>query len=137
MKCTSPGLQGLTHAGLTAVVVSAALASAMVAGCATTERAAQLVVDHHIGMARAAIDVLSGEAEARQQRIGHLQAEMKAGGDAIATEQDPTRLIELLKRQVAWQGALIAELQHAGGHSGHQLVAAEPDGEHSGHHPQE
>jgi len=45
------------------------LAATALAGCAATRRAAGLVMDHHVGMARYAVDVVSGKAEEREQRM--------------------------------------------------------------------
>lgn len=104
-------IRRLTQLGLSAVLVPVWLA-----GCATTERAVRLVVDHHVGMARGAMDVLSGEAEAREQRVARLQADLSANRTALAAEQDQNRVLELLKQHVSLQDALIAELAPAGGH---------------------
>jgi hypothetical protein len=110
---TSPNgrTRRLTQLGLSVVLIPVWLA-----GCATTERAVRLVVDHHVGMARGAMDVLSGEAEAREQRIAKLQVALSATRTALAAEQDQNRMLELLKQHVSLQDALIAELAPAGGH---------------------
>ena len=88
----------------------------VVGGCTTTKRDVDLVVDHHVGMARGAIDIMSGEAEAREQRVAKLRADLEASQTALAAEQDQGRLIELLKQHVALQDALIADLLQGHGH---------------------
>lgn len=96
--------------------------------CTTTKRAAQLVVDHHVGMARGALDIVSGKAEEREQRVAKLRADLDASGSALAAEQEQARLVELLKQHVALQDALVAELLQAHGHhhdGGHQHTQAE------------
>ncbi|MFI5396024.1 MAG: hypothetical protein ACHQ9S_10865 [Candidatus Binatia bacterium] len=111
------------------IVVSVAVAAALGA-CTTTERAARLVIDHHLGMAQGAIDIMSGEAEAREQRVAKLQADLEASRLAVATEQDQDRLVELLKQHVVLQDALVAELKQGHGQhgGGHQHAAAQADG---------
>lgn len=95
-------------------------------GCATSQRAAQLVVDHHIGMARGALDIINGEAEAREQRVARLRAEIDANRTELAAEQDRDRLVDLLKQHVTLQDALVAELlQGIGHHGGHQQAQAD------------
>jgi hypothetical protein len=108
----------------------------VVGACTTTKRAAQLVVDHHVGMARGAIDIMSGEAEAREQRVAKLQADLEASRSALAAEQDQGRLVELLRQHAALQDALVAELldnhgHHHAGHrgGGHQQAQAETKSE--------
>lgn len=102
------------------------LALTVTSGCATSRRAAQLVVDHHIGMARSALDIINGEAEAREQRVAELRAEIDANSTALAAEQDRDRLVDLLKQHVALQDALVAELlQRHGHHGGHQQAQAD------------
>lgn len=97
------------------------LALTVTSGCATSKRAAQLVVDHHVGMARGALDIINGEAEAREQRVARLRAEIDANSTALAAEQDRDRLVDLLKQHVALQDAVVAELlQGSGHHGGHQ-----------------
>jgi hypothetical protein len=93
--------------------------SVLFGGCTTTKRAAQLVVNHHVGMARGAIDILSGEAEAREQRVERLRADLQASSLVIATEEDPARLLHLLRQHVALQDALLSELLPAAGHHQH------------------
>jgi hypothetical protein len=87
--------------------------------CTTANRAAQLVVQHHVRMVSGAIDVLSGETEAREQRLEHLYAELEASGLAIAAEQDQWRLLDQLRRHVALQDALLSELLPAASHPQH------------------
>ncbi len=81
-------------------------------------------------MAREAMDLMSGEAEAREQRIAQLRRELDPNQAVLAAENDQDHLIELLKHHVALQDALIAELRqgHGHDHSRHQEVAAESDG---------
>lgn len=99
------------------------LALTVTSGCATSQRAAQFVVDHHIGMARGALDIISGEAEAREQRVAKLRAEIDANSTALAAEQDRDRLVDLLRQHVALQDALLAELLQGNGHHGGQQQA--------------
>ncbi len=107
-------LKGFTRHG---VWLLAPLALAIVlGGCTTTKRAAQLVVDHHVGMARGAIDIMSGKAEERAQRVAKLRADLEASRSALAAEQDQGRLVELLKQHVALQDALVGELLEGHGH---------------------
>jgi hypothetical protein len=107
-----------------------ALALTVTSGCATSKRAAQLVVDHHIGMARSALDIINGEAEAREQRVAKLRAEIDANSTALAAEQDRDRLVDLLKQHVTLQDALVAELlQGNGHHGGHQQAQADTTSE--------
>lgn len=110
-----------------------ALAAAL-AACATTRRATQLVVDHHVGMARGAIDIMSGKAEEREQRVAKLRADLEVSRVALATEQDQSRLVELLKQHVALQDALVEELLEGHGHhhgESHQQARAETKQEQS------
>ncbi|MBI4518078.1 MAG: hypothetical protein HY699_19920 [Deltaproteobacteria bacterium] len=113
----------------------AALVGALsLSGCATTKRAVYLVVDHHVGMARGAFDILNGEAEAREQRVTKLQADLKQSRAALQAEQDQDRLLAQLRQHVALQDALVAEMVPGhGGHAyhcgGHQQGHAESEGE--------
>ena len=94
--------------------------------CTTSKRAAQLVIDHHLGMAQGAMDIMSGKAEEREQRVATLQANLEASRAAVAAEQDQGRLLERLKEHAALQDALIAEImQGHGQHGGHQHAQAE------------
>ncbi len=104
-------------------------------GCATTKRAAQLAVDHHVGMVQGAWDIVSGEAEAREQRLAMLRTELEANRARIEAEPDPGRAVDLLKQQVALQDTLIAELM-CGGHHGHgqQHARAETPAPPTHHH---
>lgn len=101
------------------------------AGCTTTERAARMVVDHHVGMVQGAWDIMNGEAEAREQRVAKLQADLETSRAAISAEPDQTRLLDLLKQHVVLQDALVAELMQGHGHHGaHQQAKAQStDGE--------
>ena len=112
-----------------------ALALTVTSGCATSKRAAQLVVDHHLGMARGALDIINGEAEAREQRVAKLRAEIDANGAALAAEQDRDRLVDLLRQHVALQDALVAELLQGHGHHGsHQQAQADTSTEQTTSH---
>ncbi len=92
-------LDPLRHLRRGIVWLLSALALPMVfGGCATTERATRLVVDHHVGMARGAMDIMTGEAEAREQRVAKLRAELDGSRAALAAEQEQGRLVELLKQ---------------------------------------
>ncbi len=103
------------------MLFSALLAVPMaLSGCTTAKRAAHLVVDHHVGMAQGAADIMSGEAEAREQRLAKLRADLEASQSALALEQDQGRLVELLKQHVALQDALVAEILPVHGGHGHQ-----------------
>lgn len=82
--------------------------------CTTTKRTAQLVIDHHVGMARGAWDIVSGKAEEREQRMAKLQVDLEQSRTALATETDPSSQLELLKQHVVLQDALIAELLQQG-----------------------
>jgi hypothetical protein len=110
----------------------AAMALAVgVLGCTTTKRAAQLVIDHHLGMARGAIDILNGKAEEREQHLAQLQSDLAANNATLASEADQGRQLELLREHVALQDALIAELMQSGhGHDmgAHQHSGASGDG---------
>ncbi len=88
----------------------------VVHGCTTTKRTAQLVVDHHVGMVRGAVDIVTGEAEAREKRLAQLRTKLEESRAALSAEQDPQRSLELLKQHIVLQDALIAELLHAQGH---------------------
>ncbi len=90
---------------------------AALSSCTTARRAAGLVIDHHVGMARQAVEVVSGKAEEREKRIAALRSQLEASRAAIASEEDPQRLIARLKEHVVLQDALLAEL--SGGHHGH------------------
>ncbi len=103
-----------------------AAAAASLASCAPTQRAARLVIDHHIGMAQGAMDIVSGKAEEREQRVAQLQSDLEKNRVALSAEQDQTRLIDLLKEHVALQDALIGELmQGHGQHGAHQQAKAD------------
>jgi len=111
------------------------LALTVSSACATSKRAAQLVVDHHVGMARSALDIISGEAEMREQRVARLRAEIDANSTALAAEQDRDRLVDLLKQHVALQDALLAELlQGNGHHGGHQQAQVDTSTEQTNPH---
>lgn len=111
------------------------LALTVTSGCATSKRAAQLVVDHHVGMARSALDIISGEAEAREQRVAKLRAEIDANSTDLAAEEDRDHLVDLLKQRVALQDALLDELlQGHGHHGGHQQAQADTGTEHTTPH---
>ena len=112
----------ITGVGIVAVTTVLALG-----GCTTTKRAAQLVIDHHVGMAQGAIDIMTGKAEEREQRVASLRRELGDNATALAAESDQSRQLELLKQHVVLQDALIAELmQGHGGHGGgHQQASAE------------
>jgi len=99
-------------------VVGAVLLLAGAAGCTTARRASYLVVDHHLGMVHGAMDIMSGEAEARDERIGKLRSDLEASRAALATEQDQDRAIELLSQHVALQDALLAEMLGSHGQHG-------------------
>ena len=106
-------------------------------GCTTTKRAAQLVIDHHVGMAQGAIDVVSGKAEEREQRLAQLHADLEQNSAALAVESDQSRKLELLEQHVALQDALIGELMQQGHahHAAHQQAQADSkNGEAAGGH---
>jgi hypothetical protein len=112
------------------IEMAAVVGALAFAACTTTERAARLVIDHHVGMAQGAMDIMSGKAEEREQRVEKLQADLDSNRVALNAEQDQGRLVELLKQHVVLQDALVAELmqghgQHGGGH---QHAAAKADG---------
>jgi hypothetical protein len=115
-------LRRYSRAGLLVLV-----GSLLLGGCATTRRAVDLAIDHHVGMARGAYDILTGEAEAREQRVAKLQADMEANRAALEAEQDQGRLVELLKQHAALQDALLAELLQHRGH--HQYAHVQAKGE--------
>lgn len=97
------------------------LMAVILTACATTKRAAQLVI-------------VSGKAEEREQRAAKLQADLEQSRTALAAESDPSRQLELLKQHVALQDALISELLQQGhGHhgGGDQQAKTEERGEHS------
>ncbi len=100
-----------------------------VLGCTTTKRAAQLVIDHHVGMAQGAMDIMSGKAEEREQRLAKLQADLEHNRTALATAADEARKVELLEQHVALQDALIAELMQGHGHHGGQQHASAESGD--------
>ena len=106
--------------GTGACLVSALVFSLVLGACTTTRRAARLVVDHHVGMARGAMDILSGAAEAREQRVTKLSEELEASRQAIAEEQDQERLVNLLRQHLTLQDALLAELLPAQHHHQHR-----------------
>ena len=115
--------KGLRPSEVTWLGLAATLAVVATLGaCTTTKRAAQLVIDHHVGMVRGGWDIVSGKAEEREQRMAKLQADIAQSQTELASESDPTRQLELLKQHVALQDALIAELleqghsHHGGGH---------------------
>lgn len=125
------------HKGMERWGLTAALALSVALGaCTTTRRTAQLVIDHHVGMARGGWDILTGKAEEREQRAAKLQADLEQSRAALATESDLTRQVELLRQHVALQDALISELlqqghgQHGGGH---QQAKTENSGEPTTH----
>lgn len=97
--------------------------TAGVVGCTTTKRAAQVVIDHHLGMAQGAMDIMSGKAEEREQRVAKLQADLEHNRGALAAAPDAARKLELLEQHVALQDALIAELMQGHGHHGSQQHA--------------
>ena len=103
----------------TAVMMSVVLAATLVA-CTTTKRAVELVVDHHVGMVRGAWDIVSGEAEAQEQRIATVRADLEQSGALLAAEQDQDRLVAQLRQHAALQDALLAELLQGHGGHGHQ-----------------
>lgn len=117
-------------------LVALFVAFAAWSGCTTTERAARMVVDHHIGMVQGAVDIMNGEAEAREQRVAKLQADLERSRAALTAEQDQTQLVELLRQHLVLQDALVAELmQGHGAHGGHrQAKADDPGGEQLGEH---
>jgi len=107
---------------------AAAVAGAVaVTACTTTKRAARLVIDHHVGMAQGAMDIVTGKAEERAQRLATLQAALEANRTALAAEQNPARVLDLLKTHVQIQDALIADLLQ-GHHGGHQHTQAADTG---------
>lgn len=110
-----------------------------VSACTTTKRVSQLVIDHHVGMVRGAVDVVTGKAEERAERIAKLRADLEASRAALAAEEDPARVLDLLKAHVQIQDALLAELLH--GHRGmghhHTSAADAVDGEAGRHDHQE
>lgn len=111
-------------------LVSALSLAAVLGACTTTKRAAQIVVDHHVGMVRGAYDVVSGKAEEREQRRATLEADLEQSRTALALEPDPVRRLELLEQHVALQDELIAELGQSHGHhgGGHEQAKAETEG---------
>lgn len=86
------------------------LASSGAHGCTTARRAGKLVVDHHVGMARGAVEVLTGEAEERERKIAGLQAELASSRERLQGEQDPEQLVESLRRHVLLQDELLGLL---------------------------
>lgn len=54
----------------------------------------------------------SEKRTAREQRVAKLHADLQTSRAALTAEQDPGRLIQLLKQQVALQDALLDELLH-------------------------
>ena len=98
-------------------LVSALLAGGSSTGCTTTRRAANLVIEHHVGMARSAVELVTGEAEAREGRIAKLRADLEESRQALEAERDANRQVSLLERHVALQDAMIAELEAAPGHT--------------------
>ena len=86
--------------------------------CATTKRAAQLAIDHQLGMVQGAWDIVTGEAESREQRIAKLHTDLETNRARIDVEQDQGRSVDLLRQQMLLQDALVAELMHSG-HQGH------------------
>ncbi len=95
----------------------AALASAL-PGCATAGRTTDLVVEHHVGMVRGAVDIISGAAQQREKRLSELLDERDKSRERLQAESDPARLAERLREHVAIQDEIITELM-AGGHGGH------------------
>ncbi len=106
------------HAACGLAVVAAL---SLLSGCATAGRVTRVVVDHHVGMFMHAKDVLSGEASARAERIAALREKLKDSRAAIDSEVDPEspeRSVELLRRHIELQDALLAELEAKHGHGG-------------------
>lgn len=123
---TDRGLQRPARRSI--AVMAPVVFAATFAACATTQRAAQLVVDHHVGMVRGAYDVLTGEAEGREQRRAQLQAELDASLNALATAEDQGQIVDLLRGHVVLQDKLIEELLqqgHGSHHGGHQQAQVE------------
>ena len=98
-------------------LLSASLAGGSSTGCTTTRRAANLVIEHHVGMARSAAELVTGEAEAREGRIAKLRADLEESRQALEAERDADRRVALLERHVALQDAMIGELEAAPGHA--------------------
>jgi hypothetical protein len=118
--------------GIDAWLNSALMFSLVLGACTTTRRATQLVVDHHLGMARGAMDILSGEAEAREQRVTKLSEELEASRQAIAEEQDQERLVNLLRQHMTLQDALLAELLPGQHHHQHRHKQSQEQQERTG-----
>jgi len=70
-----------------------------------------------VGMARSAVELVTGEAEAREERIAKLRADLEASRQALEAERDANHQVSLLERHVALQDAMIAELEAAPGHT--------------------